>query len=102
MHLFKLFTVGCCLMACGSLWAQEAGPVSLPSGQEIGVPAPDRAALDRVVGAIQNVAAQIKYHNANPPDPRNQAAVNAYNAEASRLNAELQRLQGELRRLLNQ
>jgi hypothetical protein len=60
------------------------------------------AAVNRVVAAIQNVAAQIKYHNAHPPDSRNQAAVNAYNAEATRLNAELQRLQAELRRLLNQ
>ena len=44
-------------------------------------------------------SAETAQHNASKPDPRNQAAVNVYNAEAARLNAWRDRLNEQYNRI---
>jgi len=55
-----------------------------------------------VASSLRAVTAEIATHNSNPPDQRNAAAVNAYNAQADALNARRNALRSQIQALINE
>ena len=51
-----------------------------------------------LIRALKDVQRRIAYHNANPPDPTNPAAVNAYNRRGRALNAEQRSILAKIRK----